>query len=122
MAYLIKYHKLSCSEARGFVKARRDEVFPNPGFMRQLNTYAESFAKIVEENEEKVVNTRKSTYRSKSLSKGSGGLEGIERAGGDGQYGFVSKFAGVMSYCRNYEKKMNAVVVNDNAIYVASVP
>lgn len=40
IAYLVKYHRMHPIEAGLFVKSRRAIVYPNPGFLRQLDAYA----------------------------------------------------------------------------------
>jgi predicted protein tyrosine phosphatase len=43
ISYLIKYHKLSLYEAKSLVKARREFISPNSGFIEQLVNYARLF-------------------------------------------------------------------------------
>ncbi len=49
LAYLIKYHGMSPAQARSFVKQRRNQIYPNDGFMQQLETYAKKITKKKEE-------------------------------------------------------------------------
>ncbi|XP_063937428.1 dual specificity protein phosphatase 1 isoform X1 [Daucus carota subsp. sativus] len=42
VAYLIKTHKLSCSEALEHVKSKRSVASPNPGFLLQLQKFEKS--------------------------------------------------------------------------------
>lgn len=44
-AYLIKYHNMSADEALSFIKNKRTQIDPNPGYIKQLYQYE----KIVQE-------------------------------------------------------------------------
>jgi len=75
IAYLIKYHDMELSDARSFVKSKRSIIFPNPGFMQQLNKY---YAAIIEAKEEiKISNVKESEDLSKN--KGSRNSRSVER-------------------------------------------
>jgi len=39
ICYLIKYHKMTCDQAKKFTRERRRVVWPNAGFIRQLQEY-----------------------------------------------------------------------------------
>jgi len=55
LAYLIKYHGMSPAQAKSFVKQRRSIVYPNEGFIQQLEAYAKKIAKRKEEKYNKDV-------------------------------------------------------------------
>lgn len=46
ICYLIKYHRMHPLEAGSFVKSRRAIVYPNPGFLRQLDAYAKKLGVV----------------------------------------------------------------------------
>ena len=48
-AYLIKYHNMGAEEALRFLKDKRTQVNPNPGYVRQLHEYAEKIKPVFEE-------------------------------------------------------------------------
>jgi len=39
IAYLIKYHDMTMEEALAFVKSKRTQVSPNPGYLKQLKQF-----------------------------------------------------------------------------------
>jgi hypothetical protein len=39
IAYLIKYHNMTAEDALAFVKSKRAQVSPNPGYLRQLKQF-----------------------------------------------------------------------------------
>ncbi len=43
VAYLIRYHNMTAEEALKFVKNKRAQVNPNPGYVKQLKIYEEKF-------------------------------------------------------------------------------
>lgn len=45
LAYLIKHNNMSLNDAFNFLRSKRPSSFPNPGFMIQLQTFAESLPK-----------------------------------------------------------------------------
>jgi len=50
LAYLIKYEKMSMVKAMSFVKAKRNIIYPNKGFIQQLKIYAEQLGITAENN------------------------------------------------------------------------
>jgi len=46
LAYLIKHHNMSPFEAKVFVKQRRSIIYPNEGFIRQIEAYAKKYNRV----------------------------------------------------------------------------
>jgi len=79
IAYLIKYHHMQLSEARSFVKSKRNIIFPNPGFMQQLNKYCEvmTAAKKVNKKSNEEISPKNQQCRNSRSVERKQGNEGI---------------------------------------------